>query len=67
VFWQKKLLNLFKNKIIYNFMILVPTKNGGTKNFPPPLMVLLLDPEWIKIRIRDKHPGSATLVGTVAG
>jgi hypothetical protein len=20
------------------------------------------DPEWIKIRIRDKHPGSATLI-----
>ncbi len=28
-------------------------------NFP---LVLLLDPGWIKIRIQDKHPGSATLV-----
>jgi hypothetical protein len=29
--------------------------------FSSPLLVLLLDPGWIKIRIRDKHPGSATL------
>jgi hypothetical protein len=27
----------------------------------PSLLVLLLDAGWIKIRIRDKHPGSATL------
>jgi hypothetical protein len=26
-------------------------------------LVLLLDPEWIKIGIRDKHPGFATLTG----
>jgi hypothetical protein len=37
-------------------MIFVATKNGMTKKiFPPPLLMLLLDPEWIKIRIRDKH------------
>jgi hypothetical protein len=42
---------------------------GQTKNFPPPLLVLLLDPGseiwdpgWIQIRIRDQHPGSATLL-----
>ncbi len=23
------------------------------------------DPGWVKIRIRDKHPGSATLLATV--
>jgi hypothetical protein len=23
------------------------------------------DPGWVKIRIRDKHPGSATLVGVM--
>ncbi len=41
----KKILNLFKNKTIYNFMIFVATKKGRTKkNFPPPLWVLLLDP-----------------------
>jgi hypothetical protein len=44
-------------------MILVPTKNGTVrhkKKFPPPLLVLLLDPGseirnagWINIRIRD--------------
>ncbi len=35
-------------------------KNGRTKQFLPPLFVVLLDPGWIKIRIRDKHPGAAT-------
>jgi hypothetical protein len=51
-------------------MIFVATKNGkAKKKFPPPLLVLLLDPgseirDWggIKIRIRKKQPGSATLV-----
>jgi hypothetical protein len=35
-----------KNKISYNFMIFVAAKNGRTKKniFPPPLLVLLLDP-----------------------
>jgi hypothetical protein len=38
-------------------IIFVATKNGMTQKFlPPPLLVLLLDPGWIKIRIRDKHP-----------
>jgi len=39
-----------------------------TKFFSPSLLLLLLDPGseiqdpgWVKIRIRDKHPGSATL------
>jgi hypothetical protein len=56
------MLYLFKNKIIYYFMIFVATKNGRTKIFPP-LVVLLLDPRS-GIRygqkggsgIRDKHP-----------
>ncbi len=37
--------------------------------FHPSLLLLFLDPgseirdpEWVKIRIRDKHPGSATLI-----
>jgi hypothetical protein len=48
-------------------MIFVAKKNGRTKKFPPPLLVMLdtgseiRDPGWIKIRIRNKHPGSATL------
>ncbi len=50
-------------------MTFVATKNCRTKkNFPPPLLVLLLnpgseirDPGWKKISIRDQHPGSATL------
>jgi hypothetical protein len=40
-----------------------------TKNFFHPSLLLLFlgpgseirDPGWIKIKIRDKHPGSATL------
>jgi hypothetical protein len=59
VLTKKKFLYLFKNKIIYNFMIFVATKHGRTtKFFPPPHLVLLLDPGS---DIRDKHPGSATL------
>jgi hypothetical protein len=34
------------------------------KKILPTLLVLLLDPGWIKIRIQDKHPGSATLGGS---
>ena len=43
-------------------MTFVATKNG-TKKFPPPLLVLLLDPGsgMDKNRIWDKHPVSATL------
>ncbi len=44
-------------------------ENGRTKKIFPLifLLVFLLDPKWVKIRIRDKHPGSATLaVPTVA-
>ncbi len=67
-------LYLFKNKIIYNF---IDAKNVAQKNFPLLFFVLVgsvrdgrksgsgikenEDPGWRKIRIRDKHPGSATL------
>ncbi len=35
---------------------------GPQKNlFPPPVLLLLLDPGWLKIRIRAKYPGSATM------
>ncbi len=45
-------------------------KNGSTKNFSPSSLLMLLldpgseirDPRRTKIRIRDKHLGSATLV-----
>jgi hypothetical protein len=41
-----------------------------TTNFFSPLLLLMFvepgskirDPGWVKIRIRDKHPGSATLM-----
>ncbi len=29
---------------------------GQNQIFPPPLLLLLLDPEWIKIRLRDPDP-----------
>jgi hypothetical protein len=57
---QKKILYLFKNLIIYNFMICAK-KNVWTKKIFP----LFWDPGWIKIRIRDKHPGSAALIVTL--
>jgi hypothetical protein len=33
--------------------------------FHPSLLLLFLDPGWVKIRIRDKHPGSATLMANL--
>ncbi len=45
-------------------MKFVATKKGMTTNFFHPFLLLrFLDPGWVKIRIRDKHPGSATLLG----
>jgi hypothetical protein len=59
----------FKNKIIFNFVRFVATKKSLTTYFFHPCLLLLSldpgseirDPEWVKIRIRGKHPGSATL------
>ncbi len=51
-------------------MKFVATENGRTKTSPPPLSFSAVvgsgirDPGWIKIRIQDKHPGSATLLLT---
>jgi hypothetical protein len=45
----------------------VPTKKGLEIFFSSPLSLVVVfgseirDPGWVKIRIRDKHPGSATL------
>ncbi len=33
-----------------------------TNFFHPYLLLLFLDPGWVKIRIQDKHPRSAKLV-----
>jgi hypothetical protein len=50
----------FKNKIVFNFVKLEATKKDMTTNFfHPPLLLLFLD----TYGIRDKHPGSATLLG----
>jgi hypothetical protein len=54
--------------MIFRFVV---TKNGSiTHFFHLSLLLLFLDkgfdirdPGWIKIRIRDKHPTSATLLG----
>jgi len=35
--------------------------------FHPSILLLCLDPGWVKIRIRDKHPGSATLTVCTIG
>jgi hypothetical protein len=57
-------LQHFKNKIIYNFVKSVATKKDLATNyfFHPFLLLLFMDPGWVKIRIRDKHPGFATLL-----
>ncbi len=59
-----------RNKIIYDFVKFVAIKKGLTRNFFSPLSLVTVldpgsgirDPGWVKIRIRDKHPGSATLL-----
>ncbi len=45
-------------------MKLVSTKMVGQQKSPPPFLCCywIRDPGWIKIRIRNKHPGSATLL-----
>ncbi len=61
---KKNFLHRFKNNIIYNYMIFVATKNGRTTFFSPPFRrcCWIRDSGWIKIRIRDKHSESATLL-----
>ena len=57
----------FIKKIISNFVKFVATKKGMTKkffsflSFVPVFGSGIRDPGWVKIRIRVKHPGSATL------
>jgi hypothetical protein len=59
---------LFKNKIIFNFVIFVASKKVGQQIFSPGSSFVVVvefgigDPGLIKIRIRDQHPVSATLV-----
>ncbi len=64
-------LQTSKNKIIYNFVKFVAIRKGIRKGmrkfFFPPLFCYcfwIRDPGWVKSwsGIRDKHPGSATLV-----
>ncbi len=50
--------------------ISVATKMVGQKNFPSSFHAVvgfgIRDPGWIKVRIRDKHPGSATLTHCIS-
>ncbi len=61
-------LRHFKNKIVYNFVKFVATKKALATNFFHPSLFFAVfgsgirDLEWVKIRIRDKHPGSANLI-----
>jgi hypothetical protein len=58
----------FKTKISLNFVIFGATKKVEQKLVVAPSLLLLFldriseigDPGWIKFKIRDKHPGSAT-------
>jgi|LakMenEpi03Aug12_release.lakeMendotaPanAssembly.Ray.scaffolds.fasta_scaffold820432_1 hypothetical protein len=66
---QPKFLHIFES-LETNFWVKSSksTKTLWLKNFSVPVLfsfvalVWIRDPGWIKIRIRDKHPGSATLV-----
>ncbi len=63
-------LQHFKNTIILNFVKFLALKKGISTNFFSPLSFVAVfgsgirDPGWVptylKMRIRDKHPGSAT-------
>jgi hypothetical protein len=71
IFWVKSLIILgklgkifssaYQNKIIFSFVKFVAAKNGLTKKFFHPCLLLLFldpgseirDPGWVKIRIRD--------------
>ncbi len=71
-------LEHFKTNKIFNFVKFVAISKGMTTNFFSPLSfhavlvfldpgseIRIPDPGWVKIRIRDKHPGSATLEKTI--
>jgi hypothetical protein len=58
-------LHLFKKKIILHFVKFVATKKMYENKFFSAHLFCscfwIRDAGWVKIRIRDKHPGSATL------
>ncbi len=69
IIWKLAQIYFFissKIKIIFNLVKFVATKKGMTSNFFfIPLLCCcfwIRDPEWVKFRIQDTHPGSATLV-----
>ncbi len=69
-FLGKKFYNSLKTgpNFFVQFCEIFGYKKGLTTNFFSPLSFVAVfgsgigDPEWEKIRIRDKHPGSATLI-----
>ncbi len=72
-FWQFYWLKLFPYLLIVNYCNFQFCESCGyhkkvrQKNYPPPPLLLseIRYPGWVKIRIRDKHPGSATLLEAV--
>ncbi len=56
-------LNLFTNKIIYHFVMFVAKRKRRTTDFFSSSFVRsgIWDLKWVKIRIWNKNPGSATL------
>ncbi len=66
-------LQHFKNKIVQFCELYDSKKKAWQQIFFHQCVSLLFldpgseirDPEWVKIRIRDKHPGSATLSATL--
>ncbi len=58
---KKIFISLFKNIFFLQFNDIFGNKKQNDKNIFPSSFDTVFDPEWIKIRIRDKHPGPATL------
>jgi hypothetical protein len=60
------ILYLFKNKIIIFFVIFVAAKKAIPQITPPPLsFVAVLSGIREKVRIRDRHPGSAPMISAL--
>ncbi len=59
--WLKNFISPFKNIFFLQFNDIFDYKKQNDKIIFPSSFDAVFHPEWIKIRIRDKHPGSATL------
>jgi hypothetical protein len=61
-------LYLLKSQRVYKLCEIYGYKKGRTKKYLPSstYFVLIWSTEWKKIRIRNNHPGSATLIVIVS-